>query len=261
MKRYLSIGVGLLLAIAIGSCSATERAALRQRLLGRQDEDCGNFPEAVQDAHAATAGQDRDPPGYLLQLCSSVVDKVRIEPWSKETCYYENYERPFPPANTSMASECVALAQLKEKRDAMHAEEKRLAAAKESEEIERGRDVVRGYARKNGYTEVLFDTSLLVVLDEVVAGHVSLNSIRHTAIYLDGADDAFRATQALGQYSGLYANEWNDVVLLLQKAREDVLEHAPLSAAAGIYVGIVGTKRYATALGSTRQAFVIEPAY
>lgn len=259
MKRYPSIG--LLLAVAVGSCSATERAALRQRLLGRQDEYCGNFAVSVQSAHAVTAAQDGDPPDDLLQLCAEVAEKVRLEPWFKETCYYENYELPFPPANTSMASECVALTELKEKRDAVHAEEKRLATAKKSEEIERGRDVVRGYARKNGYTEVLFDTSLLVVLDEVVAGHVSLSSIRHTAIYLDGADDSFRATQALGQRSGLYANTWNDVVLLLQKAREDVLEHAPLSAAAGIYVGIVGTKRYVTAIGGTRQAFVIEPAY
>lgn len=149
----------------------------------------------------------------------------------------------------------------REQEEQIQADKAAREEADQADEVEQQRATVRALVKKHGYQAVIFDVGLTDVLSAVIDGTTPLDALAHVVIEIGGFDDQFKAMQALGQGSALYMSRDSEAVLLLQNYAATVIEQSPLTALDNGYFVVKGVKRYQTANGGTKQAFVIETAW
>ncbi len=98
-----------------------------------------------------------------------------------------------------------------------------------TEENERRRqkwmEETRKTARSKGYKDVLFDVGLSSVLDGIVAGQAAIKDYKGVAIMVDQhRDPRFTVLQVLDETSALFAGDHTDVVVMMKRYGEQLLE-------------------------------------
>lgn len=116
-------------------------------------------------------------------------------------------------------------------------------------------------AKKYKIRDVIFDVGLTDVINSLLAGEITLSSLKRVAIELDDRKDASLAAFQVPKFGeALYGSDYTDAVIWLKDYRETLFQHAPLTVIRNHYVTIESVKNYQTLLGSN-QAILIKTAW
>lgn len=153
-----------------------------------------------------------------------------------------------------------AAAESRRKAEEMIENAERRASEKAAVQFERYKADIEAKARNLGYRSVSFD-GLTELIDYAIHNALPIEDVSRILVRISSDDRRFEVKQVISSREAIMMSAKSKSVLIVQDVRKTLYEGTKLDAFDVKYFSIVGLRTYTTAIGSSKQAFVVKPVY